>query len=88
MDHARFDIAEVTREKMVLHDLGPWREYKAITNDAEGVVAYLSRNLGLGKRRLFYYGSEGCGLTEIIHEDGKFLAFRAPGRRYAIWPRD
>ena len=78
---AQFEIChtESTPERLVIRDVGH-RTCLSVTNDAEGVVAYLVRlgHLKMG-RRLFYYDSTEC-LDEIVIRwpAGVFAGFR-PG---------
>jgi hypothetical protein len=60
---------------MVLADIGPWDQYKTITNAAEKTVLKC-HVMGLGKRRLFYFDSDN-DLTELLHDgNGKFVNFK------------
>lgn len=77
MRSPNYKIVEDTPEKLVIQDVGPWDSHPTITNAAEETVRQLAP--GLGKRRLFYYDSEGQ-LDELVHEGGRFVRF-APGPR-------
>lgn len=70
---ANFEIVEQTDEHIIIRDLGPWDQYKTITNAAEWVVSQLAGSLG--DRRLLYYDSEGI-LDELKVENGKFAGFK------------
>lgn len=60
--------------RVVIRDLGPWDQYKTVTNDAENVVEFLveAEVLRPGDR-LFYFDSSGQ-LDEILVKDGRFVA--------------
>lgn len=62
-------------EKLVLHDVGPWDEYRTITNDIVAVVAHLAPELR--GRRLLYFDSDN-ELTLVLVKDGKFDGLRNP----------
>jgi hypothetical protein len=65
---------------LYIKDVGPWDQYKSVTNAAEVVIEelYASGKLWHG-RRLLYFDSEG-ELDEIVHDKGRFARF-APGPR-------
>lgn len=67
-----FAILRDNDEELVLHDVGPWDEYRTITNDIIAVVAHLAPELR--GRRLLYYDSEN-DLTCVLVKDGKFAGF-------------
>lgn len=46
----------------------------SVTNDAEGVVAWLHRNKALDDRRLIYEDTDGVW-DELVHSGGTFLGF-------------
>lgn len=83
--HARFEILMVSREKILIRDVGPWSQYPTITNDAENVVAEMIADIKyngffiqLGNRRSFYEDSEGK-IDELVVRDGKFDGFKSGG---------
>lgn len=69
---AQFKILEATDTSVLIRDIGPWDQCFTVTNDAEGVVDRLRPILG--RRRLFYFDSEG-DLGELKVENGKFAGF-------------
>lgn len=69
----KYIVVKDTPNYVIIKDIGPWNKYKTITNDADGLVLFLSRELG--KRRLFYFDSEG-ELAELLHDgQGTFKGF-------------
>lgn len=72
---ANYEVIEDTDKHLLILDLGPWDEYKTITNAAESVVKELAERLG--SRRLYYVDSSDQ-IDEIVHENGEFVRF-APG---------
>ena len=75
---ATFDVVEDTEDHVIIRDRNE-RARPSVTNDAEGVVAYLHRH-GLGTRQLLYYDSDD-DLDELVHDGaGHFTGF-APGPR-------
>lgn len=72
---ANYEIIEDEPTHLLLLDLGPWDQYKTITNAAEAVVEELAPVLN--GRRLYYVDSEDQ-VDEIVHENGKFVRF-SPG---------
>lgn len=80
MKRTNYEIVEMTPERVVIRDLGPWHKYLTITNGAEGVVdeLYEQGKLVYGQK-LFYYDSEGC-MDEITHQNGSFTGFKAGPR--------
>lgn len=77
MKRTNYEIVEMTPERVVIRDLGPWHKYLTITNGAEGVVdeLYKQGKLVYGQK-LFYYDSEGR-MDEITHQNGSFTGFKA-----------
>lgn len=71
-DQANYEVIEISTRRIVLADIGPWDEYKTITNDAESVVSNFAGTIG--NRRIFYYDSDG-ELTELLVKDGRFAGF-------------
>lgn len=69
---AQFKILEATDTSVLIRDIGPWDQCLSVTNDAESVVQRLAPILG--RRRLFYFDSEG-DLGELKVENGKFAGF-------------
>jgi len=72
MSECRYEVVEVTDEKIVLNDLSNQVFSRSITNDAECLVAELFEKYG--DLRIFYYDTMGM-LTELDHENGKFTKF-------------
>jgi hypothetical protein len=72
MSKTNYRVNRVTKEYIVLEDLGPWNRYMTITNAAEDVVAEMLARLN--GRRLYYYDSEG-ELTQLLITNGKFTGF-------------
>lgn len=69
---ARFIVEREDSSRMIISDVGSTS--MSITNDAEAVVHELHKQ-GLGKRKLFYYDSEGK-LDELLHDGkGNFIGF-------------
>lgn len=77
--------AETNKFEFVVRDVGPWDQYKTITNGAEQFVANLEAMGELyAGRRVFYYDSEGYR-DEIVLKRGKFAGFKpGPERDRAI----
>jgi hypothetical protein len=73
---ANWSVIQANKDWVIIRDLGPWDQYKTITNAVEFVVENISRYLD--GRQLFYYDSSGQ-LDEIVIEDGKFDRFKAGG---------
>jgi len=82
MSEAHYTLVDTAIGDCVcIRDLGPWDQYKTITNDAETVVLELVENGELpDDKRLFYYDSYGQ-LDEILHEKGKFKGIIAGPRK-------
>ena len=75
MAHPRFCLAEVSEERILLRDLGPWDIHPTITNGAENVVERVQYLLKEYPRaRLDYIDSEGEEATLVV-KDGKFVGF-------------
>lgn len=77
---ANYEILIDNSRLMILQDRGPWDKHFTITNDAERVVAQLTRRLK--GRRLFYFDSEG-DLDELLVRDGKFAGFGCQAAAFA-----
>lgn len=61
--------------RVVIRDLGPWDQYKTVTNDAENVVEFLTEAEVLKPGdRLFCFDSSGQ-FDEILVEHGRFAGF-------------
>ena len=73
---ANYSIIEDHDTHLLILDVGPWNEFKTITNAAEGVVEELAERLN--GRRLFYVDSENI-TDELVHKDGKFVDFKFGG---------
>ncbi len=71
---ASYLVTEYADERIVLKDVGPWDQYMTITNAPETTIEELTRQYGIGTRRVFYYDSEG-ELTELLVKDGRFAGF-------------
>jgi hypothetical protein len=72
---AHYQIYEANDDRIVIEDIGPWDRYMTVTNAAESVIEELGKQYGgIGKRRVFYYDSEG-EMTELLVKDGKFMGF-------------
>jgi hypothetical protein len=68
-------LVEATSSQVVFKDLGPWNQYKTITNDAEDFVEALHRDGMINENtRIFYYDSED-EKTELLHSNNKFTNF-------------
>jgi hypothetical protein len=80
---AHYGVVEITGERVVIRDLGPWDKYLTVTNDAANIVEDLIRagELRTGMR-LFYYDSEG-ELGEILVRGGYVAGF-APAHRLPV----
>jgi hypothetical protein len=74
MKNAKFEIVRITRDDVVIRDVGHDHGCLSVTNDVERVVAWLHTYEHLGDRRLTYYDSEEV-LDEILHENGRFCGF-------------
>jgi len=74
-NRANYVVLEDKPNHMLILDLGPWDEYKTVTNAAETVVKELAEQLS--GRRLYYVDSDNQ-IDEIVHENGEFVRF-APG---------
>lgn len=82
---ARFAILEVTRERLLIEDVGPHDRHPTVTNDAARVVEMLAGGIPVGpnralagllqNRRLYYVDSSG-NVDEILHQGGRFVGFR------------
>jgi hypothetical protein len=70
-------IENVAEKPLVIRDIGPWTNYRTVTNDAENVVADLVRSKRLPEgRRLLYFDSRG-ELSELLIREGQFAGFKA-----------
>ena len=72
---ANYVRIESTEDYLLIQDVGPWDQFKSVTNAAEMVVDELIDELH--GRRLFYIDSEGQ-TDELVIENGAFKDF-APG---------
>lgn len=75
---ANYEVLVASAERIILKDLGPWDRFMTITNAAESVIQEAEAHYHIGKRRVFYYDSEGEP-GELLVKDGKFAGF-APWR--------
>lgn len=73
---ANFRVVGFSSKWILIQDLGPWDQYKTITNAAESVVASIASAYGedLGGRRLAYIDSEE-DVDELVVRDGRFANF-------------
>jgi hypothetical protein len=80
---ANFIIIEddfLKEEPLVIQDVGPWDKYQTVTNAAEEVVLWLVAGGHLPRgRRLLYIDTDGHK-DEIVHADGRFVAFKTGPR--------
>ncbi len=76
-NHAHYLIVTENSQYMLLRDVGPWNEYKTVTNAAENVISELAHRLG--SRKLYYIDSDGT-TDELVHDNkGKFIKFKSGG---------
>lgn len=73
MNRSRYELVESTPDRIVIRDIGPWDQFKTVTNDAENVVE--DHASILHGRRLFYYDSDG-DLVELLVTRGHFVGFK------------
>lgn len=73
---ANYDIITDAPDYLLIQDIGPWDQYKTITNTAETVVEELADKLG--DRKLYYVDSEGI-TDQLLVLDGKFNGFKFGG---------
>ena len=72
-----FETVEDSENCHIIRDIGPWNTHLTITNGAELVVEFLfNNNIIKNGKRLFYYDSDN-ELSELRHENGKFLGYAA-----------
>jgi hypothetical protein len=73
---SNFIINRITPEVVELEDIGPWDQYRTITNDAEAVVAYLHQKQILTPEKQIIYTDSDGEWTEIYHDGvGNFEGF-------------
>ena len=72
MRKANFELVEHNQHHVLIRDVGPWDQYRTVTNAAEEVVAELLPMLK--GRRLEYIDSEGKRAVLKI-KNGKFVGF-------------
>jgi hypothetical protein len=66
---------EIIGGVLVLIDVGDHQHCLTVTNDIESIVETLAQQgVLLPHMKLSYYDSEGI-LTEVFHENGKFVRF-------------
>ena len=80
-----FEIVESTEHHIILKDVGPWDEFKTITNGVEEVLRSIAMMLiaNTCHRALYYIDSEGectqihyaIGEKEVVTNQPKFLRF-------------
>lgn len=71
--YSNFKIIEESEEHILIQDIGPWTEYRTVTNDVENVVEGLFSKLN--GRHLYYIDSQG-NKAEIVIKNNKFEEFR------------
>ena len=72
---------ETNDQVLTIRDDGPWNEFQTVTNATEKVVTELyETGLLHTEQKLLYYDSDG-DLDEIVHLNGRFVAFRAIQRK-------
>jgi len=77
---ANYEIVDSDEDRVLIRDIGPWHQYKTITNAAEWVVTDLYKKGHLIEgQRLFYYDSLGT-IDQIVHKNGRFVGFASGGR--------
>ena len=69
---ANYEILQDTPEFVLIKDIGPWDNFKTVTNAAEEVVKEMLPLLG--QRRLEYIDSEGERAVLLIKR-GRFAGF-------------
>lgn len=74
---AAFAVLDADGDWLLLRDDGHDHQ-TTITNDAEGVVAWLASTATLAGRRLVYLDSQG-ELAELRHDGARFRGFGYPG---------
>ena len=76
MNKSKYKIEIVDEKLVLLKDIGPWDQFKTITNNAKEVVEEI-RELGHLETdpNLLYWDSEG-NLTELVYNDSGFLDFK------------
>jgi hypothetical protein len=79
---AAIEVIAVTDSYVLIKDECEKRNTMSITNDAEGVVAYIAGQFDLSKRRLFYIDTEGL-TDELLVRDSTFAGFK-PGHEGVI----
>jgi hypothetical protein len=68
-------IPQTNNDKFVMQDVGPWHEFKTITNNAEELLLELYARKFIGAQtQVFYYDSEG-NPTKLLHRYGRFIDF-------------
>jgi len=67
-------------DRLIIRDMGPWDQFKTVTNAAEIVVEELFANGDLARgQRLLYYDSESDLAEIVLDERGRFAGFRPAG---------
>lgn len=74
MKTPNYRVIEITKDLVLLQDIGPWDLYPSITNGVEKVVELVFPLLQ--GRRLEYIDSEGERDEIVVTPDGEFQEFR------------
>ena len=74
MVRCSFETVRITPDAYYIRDTGRHESQPTVTNDIEAVIDVLGPRLD--GRRLYYYDSEGY-LSEVLHDGGRFVDFRA-----------
>jgi len=77
MSDANYTMIAETGDYVIIQDVGPWDKHKTVTNDADAVVAELTKMLD--GRKLYYFDSnDAC--DQLAHDGkGHFLRFEFGG---------
>lgn len=78
---AEFLVVRVTPEMVWITDESNKRGGKSVTNDADGVVAWLLAHSQYAGRRIVYRDTDG-NWDELKHDGTKFVGF-APARGFS-----
>lgn len=77
MSSANYIMIGETGAYVMIQDIGPWDQYKTVTNAAEEVVTELTKML---KGRNLYYVDTDDRCDQLVHDGkGKFLGFKSGG---------
>lgn len=72
MSKPRYDIEKMTKDFILIRDVGPHDSHMTVTNGADDVVRELAESLN--GRRLLYIDSMGS-MDELLVENGCFAGF-------------